>query len=158
MRVTHGFGAFFNANSEILILGSFPSVKSREDAFYYAHPQNRFWRVLAAVYECPLPSTTDEKKTLLASNKLALWDVVEECDIEGSSDATIKNVTPTEITELLPKTNIKRVILNGRTAERYFRRYFPDFPLPAVTLPSTSPANAAWSLDRLTAVWGDALK
>lgn len=157
MHVTHGFGPFYTSDSEILILGSFPSVKSRLDEFYYAHPQNRFWRVLSNVYMRDVPATTADKKSLLSSCRLALWDVIDECDIEGSSDASIKNAVPTEIMRLLPKTQFRRVVLNGRTAERYFNKFYSDFPLPAVTIPSTSPANASWTLPRLTAAWASAL-
>lgn len=157
MRVTHGFGPFYTSDSEILILGSFPSVQSRRDEFYYAHPQNRFWRVLSNVYGCDVPVTTEDKKSLLSSCRLALWDVIDECDVEGSSDASIRNVVPTDIMRLLPKTQVRRVVINGRTAERYFNRFYPDFSLSAVTMPSTSPANASWTLQRLTDAWAAAL-
>ena len=157
MRVTHGFGPFYASDSEILILGSFPSVKSRRDEFYYAHPQNRFWRVLSNVYGRGVPVTTEDKKSLLSSCRLALWDVIDECDVEGSSDASIRNVVPTDIMRLLPKTQVRRVVINGRTAERYFNRFYPDFSLSAVTMPSTSPANASWTLQRLTDAWAAAL-
>ena len=157
MRVTHGFGPFYASDSEILILGSFPSVKSRRDEFYYAHPQNRFWRVLSNVYGRGVPVTTEDKKSLLSSCRLALWDVIDECDVEGSSDASIKNAVPTNIMRLLSQTQVRRVILNGRTAERYFNKFYSDFSLPAVTMPSTSPANASWTLQRLTDAWAAVL-
>ena len=153
----HEFGPFYAPDSEILILGSFPSVKSRAESFYYAHPQNRFWQTLAACFDCEIPSTLEEKKLMLTEHKIALWDVIESCDIEGSSDASIKNVVPADIASLIPKTRVTRVILNGKTAERYFYRCFPGFSLPTVTLPSTSPANAAWTRDRLIAAWRAAL-
>ena len=156
-HASHEFGPFYNTDSEILILGSFPSTKSRAESFYYAHPQNRFWRTLATCFGCDTPKTLEEKKLMLSKNKIALWDVIESCDIEGSSDASIKNAVPTDITSLIKGTRITRIILNGKTAERYFYRYFPHLVLPAVTLPSTSPANASWTQDRLTAVWREAL-
>ena len=153
MHCTHEFGAFYRPDSELLILGSFPSVKSREEAFYYAHPQNRFWRVLAACFGETVPLTLLEKQDLLIRNRVALWDVIESCDIEGSSDASIRNAVPTDICALISNAPIRRVVLNGKTAERLFMRHHKDFPLPTVTMPSTSPANAAWSLERLTGEW-----
>ena len=157
MRAAHEFGPFYQPDSEILILGSFPSVKSREEAFYYAHPQNRFWRVFAACFGEEIPQSLSEKHTLLTIRKIALWDVIEECEITGSSDASIKNAVPTDIERLIENTAVRRIILNGKTAERCFLRFHKDFPLPAVTLPSTSPANAAWSLERLIEIWRPAL-
>ena len=109
------------------------------------------------MYGCGVPVTTEDKKSLLSSCRLALWDVIDECDVEGSSDASIRNVVPTEVMRLLPKTQVRRVVINGRTAERYFNRFYPDFSLPAVTMPSTSPANASWTLQRLTTAWAAAL-
>lgn len=157
MRATHEFGPFFRADSKLLILGSFPSVKSREEAFYYAHPQNRFWRVLASCFGDEAPQTLRQKHELLERHRIALWDVIEECEITGSSDASIRGAVPTDIGSLLGQTSIDRIVLNGRTAERCFLRFHPDFALPTVTLPSTSPANAAWSFERLIAVWKSAL-
>lgn len=153
----HEFGPFFTPESEILILGSFPSVKSREESFYYAHPQNRFWRVLAGCYGEETPALPDEKKELLIRHRIALWDVIESCTVTGSCDASIRDAVPTDIEWLLSVTHIRRVILNGRTAERYFNRFFAGFRLPSVTMPSTSPANAAWSEIRLRGVWKTAL-
>ena len=157
MHATHEFGAFYRPDSELLILGSFPSVKSREQAFYYAHPQNRFWRVLAACFGEPVPEDIAAKRALLSAHRIALWDVIESCDITGSSDASIKNAVPTDILRLCERAPISRVILNGKTAERLFLKHFKDFPLSTVTLPSTSPANAAWSLERLTGEWKPAI-
>lgn len=157
MRAEHEFGPFFRADSEILILGSFPSVKSRDDAFYYAHPQNRFWRVLAACLGERVPEDLAEKQELLVKHKIALWDVIEECEITGSSDASIRNAVSTDILWLIGQTSVKRVILNGKTAEKCFRRFYSCFSLPTVTLPSSSPANAAWSLERLITAWRHAL-
>lgn len=157
MRATHEFGPFYRADSEILILGSFPSVKSREQAFYYAHPQNRFWRVLAACFGDDVPETILQKHELLECHKIALWDVIEECEITGSSDASIRGALPTDIEWLLGQTSVRKVFLNGKTAEKCFLKFHPDFRLPTVTLPSSSPANAAWSLERLIEVWKPAL-
>ena len=158
MRAEHEFGPFYTPESEILILGSFPSVKSREDAFYYAHTQNRFWRVLAHTYGEDTPIMLEEKTSLLRRHKLALWDVIESCTVDGSSDASIRDVVPTDIKSLLGVTHIERIILNGKTAERYFARFFSDIDLPVVTMPSTSPANAVWTLERLCESWGAVLK
>lgn len=157
MHATHEFGAFYRPDSELLILGSFPSVKSREESFYYAHPQNRFWRVLAACFGDPVPEDVAAKHIFLTAHRIALWDVIESCEITGSSDASIKNAVPTDIYSLLRLTSINRVILNGRTAERLFLKHFQVFPLPTVTMPSTSPANAAWSSERLTGEWRQAV-
>lgn len=156
-QAEHEFGPFFTPESEILILGSFPSVKSREKSFYYAHPQNRFWRVLACCYGEDAPAQLDEKKSFLIRHRVALWDVIESCTVTGSSDASIRSAVPTDIEWLLSVTHIRRIILNGRTAERYFNRFFPGFRLPTVTMPSTSPANAAWSAEKLCEAWGSAL-
>lgn len=156
--VTHKFPPFYRQNSEILILGSFPSVKSREAEFYYAHPQNRFWRVLAACFDCDLPITLPDKMDFLEANKIALWDVIEQCEIIGSSDASIRSAVPTDLIGLIDRTSISRVILNGKTAERYFYKFHTDFPLTPLTLPSTSSANASWNLERLMTAWRAALR
>ena len=148
------FAPIYNENSRILILGSFPSVKSRETSFYYGHPQNRFWRVIAALTECPVPQTIEEKKQLLITHGIALWDVIESCDIIGSSDSSIRNVIPAKIPELLQETGICRVYANGGTASRLYDRYIlHQSQIPAVKLPSTSPANARADLDTLIREW-----
>ena len=135
--VTHPIPPLFDASSRILILGSFPSVKSREGLFFYHHPQNRFWKVLAGVLEEPVPGSIEEKKIFLLKHRIALWDVIASCTIEGSSDSTIKNVVP-----------------NGGASFQYYKKYQePRTGRAAVRLPSTSPANAAWSLDRLIREW-----
>ncbi len=151
--VRHEFGPFYQKDSIILILGSFPSVKSREASFYYAHPQNRFWKLLAKVFSLPEPQTLEEKKQLLARKQIALWDVIDQCEIVGSQDASIRNVVPTDLFWLVQKTSLRKILLNGKAAEKQFRRWYPDFSLPVVGLPSTSPANAAWSLEQLDEVW-----
>lgn len=150
----HPFGPFFDKDSEILILGSFPSVKSREQMFFYGHPQNRFWRVIAAVTKSEIPVTTEEKKALLKTNKIALWDVIASCEITGSSDSSIKNVVANDLSEILDKADIKQIFVNGKTAEKYYNRYIKNsIQRDAVCLPSTSPANAGWSFDRLVEAW-----
>ena len=155
----HNIDPVWNSESEILILGSFPSVKSREAQFFYAHPQNRFWRMLAAVYDETPPATVDEKKRLLLSHRLALWDVIRTCDITGSADVSIKNAVPNDIPLLIASSAIRFVICNGQTAFRLYRRYLESVTgLPAVVLPSTSPANASFSLQKLTEEWRKCLK
>jgi len=153
-HVIHPFPALYDADSKILILGSLPSVKSREQNFFYGHPQNRFWKMLAAVLGEKIPETIEEKKELLHRNHSALWDTIYSCDIIGSSDSSIKNVQPTDIGMILEKTNITRIYANGNKAGQLYKRYqFPVTGIEAMVLPSTSPANAAWSLERLCEAW-----
>ena len=150
----HPIAPVYDAHSRILILGSFPSVKSRESMFFYGHPRNRFWKVLAAVLECPVPTTVEEKRRLLLDNGIALWDVIASCEITGSADSSIRNVVPNDLRPILEQADIKTIFVNGKTAEKYFRMYQePALGRPAVCLPSTSPANASWSLERLTQAW-----
>lgn len=157
-HIDHMFEPVYNEQSRILILGSFPSVKSREQGFYYGHPRNRFWKVLAAVLEEPEPVHIDEKKRLLLSHHIALWDVIDSCDIRGSSDASIRNVVPAAVAELLPKTEIGRIYVNGQTAGRLYRRFLQEQTgVEARVLPSTSPANAAYSLQQLIDIWSFAI-
>ena len=155
-HVTHGFAPVYDENSEVLILGSFPSVKSREGSFYYHHKQNRFWRLLAELTNDKIPETVDDKKKLILKNHLALWDVIESCDIIGSSDASIKNVCVTDIRKIIGSCRIKRIILNGKAAGRLFEKYQLSMleNIDYVILPSTSPANAACSFEQLMAEWG----
>ena len=153
-RITHPFPAFCPPNARILILGSFPSVKSREQLFFYGHPQNRFWRVLAALFDEPVPVDIPQKKALLERHRIALWDVIGQCTIIGSSDSSIRDVVPNDLTPLLAAAPIERIYVNGKTAERYFLRYQkPVLHRDAVCLPSTSPANAARSLEGLLEAW-----
>lgn len=150
----HNIPPLFDENSEILILGSFPSQKSREAQFFYGHPQNRFWSVLSEVLGEKLPQSIDEKREMLLKNKIALWDVIKSCEIVGSSDSSIKSAVPNDISGILRKSNIKRIFVNGKTAEKYYNRYILDSTqIPAKLLPSTSPANAAYSLERLVDEW-----
>ena len=119
----HTIAPVYDENSRILILGSFPSVKSREAAFFYGHPQNRFWRVLAAVLGEETPQTAAEKKSLLLRHGVALWDVIASCDIAGSSDASITNVVPNDLSRILDAAPVRRIFCNGGTAYRFYRRY-----------------------------------
>ena len=152
--VTHPIPPLFDASSRILILGSFPSVKSREGLFFYHHPQNRFWKVLAGVLEEPVPGSIEEKKIFLLKHRIALWDVIASCTIEGSSDSTIKNVVPNDLSGILSAADISRIVCNGGASFQYYKKYQePRTGRAAVRLPSTSPANAAWSLDRLIREW-----
>lgn len=150
----HPIPPVFDERSRILILGSFPSVRSREENFYYAHPQNRFWRVLAGVFGESVPTGTDEKKRFLLTHGIALWDVIAACRICGSSDSSVTDVVPNDLSRIFAVAPIARILVNGRTAERFYRRFdLPQgYPEPTV-LPSTSPANAAWSPERLISVW-----
>lgn len=151
---THTFEPIFDKNSEILVLGSFPSVKSRENNFYYAHPQNRFWRVVASVYSCPVPSSIEEKKNMLLSNKIAVWDVIRSCEITGSADSTIKSVIPNDLSEILSVADIKKIYANGKTAQSLYNKYIKkNTGVDIISLPSTSPANAAYSLEKLIKEW-----
>lgn len=173
-HISHGFEPVFDEHSRILVLGSFPSVLSRENAFYYGNPQNRFWRVMAACLGEPVPQnegglsdngrplTLEEsiaaKKQMLLEHGIALWDVIASCDIKGSSDASIKNVVPAQVERILEEAHIGAVICNGGTAGRLYKRYLQwQVGLAAHVLPSTSPANAAWQLERLTARWQEEL-
>ena len=152
--VLHNISPVYDENSAVLILGSFPSVKSRKEGFFYGHPQNRFWKVLSAVFNEPCPETVPEKKELLLRHNIALWDVIASCDIEGSSDASITNVVPNDISDIIAASSIKAVFLNGKTAEKLYKKYIADsVTLPAVCLPSTSPANAQWTTERLVGEW-----
>ena len=150
--VIHPLEPVVSPESEILILGSFPSVKSRETAFYYGHPQNRFWRVLAAIFGEAVPQTNGERRELILRNRLALWDTVASCRVCGSADSSLSDVTPNDLSRVLGAAPIRIILLNGKTAAKYFFR-FQKTDLPIAVLPSTSPANAAWSLEKLIAAW-----
>ena len=152
--IVHPIPPLFDRDAKILILGSFPSVKSREAGFFYGHPQNRFWKVTAAVFGEPVPQTIEEKRAFLLRNHVAVWDVIGSCDIVGSSDASIRNVTAHDLSVILDQARIRQIFVNGKTAEKYYRMYSEEKTgRPAVCLPSTSPANAAWSVDRLIESW-----
>ncbi len=173
-HIEHGFEPVFDQHSRVLVLGSFPSVLSRANAFYYGNPQNRFWRVMAACLGVPVPpnegdslasgepATLDAsvaaKRAMLLNGGVALWDVIESCDIKGSSDASIKNVVPARVELITSNASIEQVICNGGTAGHLYKRYLQERTcLPAVVLPSTSPANAAWRLERLVERWREAV-
>jgi TDG/mug DNA glycosylase family protein len=152
--VIHAIPPVYDERSRVLILGSFPSVKSREQGFYYGHPQNRFWRVLAGVLERPAPVSVEQKRALLLSSGIALWDVIGRCTVTGSADSTIRDACPNDLTLIMHSAPIGRIFANGKTAEKYYNAFLRDaVGLPAVGLPSTSPANAAWSLERLIGAW-----
>lgn len=154
MRQSHPISPIYDSHSKLLILGSFPSVKSRAAGFFYGHPQNRFWKVTSAVFGAAEPETIPEKRKFLLSNGIALWDVIASCEIQGSSDSSIRNVVPNDLGEILSSAPVSRIFTNGATAKRLYDRYiFPETGRPAVLLPSTSPANASWSLDRLKETW-----
>ncbi len=159
MYSEHNIQPVFDSRSKILILGSFPSVKSRECRFFYGHPQNRFWRVISGVFNDCLPQTVDEKKVLLLAHGIALWDVIASCDVEGSSDSSIRNVIPNDIGYILSACSIERIFTNGKTAAKLYDKFiFPVTGRKAICLPSTSPANASYSLERLTVEWRKAIE
>ena len=153
-HITHSFEPIYNEDSEILILGTLPSVKSRESQFFYGHPRNRFWNLIATLTDEPLPVGIEEKKSLLLAHHIAVWDVIASCDIEGSSDSSIKNVTPTDLKQILDHCQIRQIYANGNKAGALYKKYQqPLTERDILVLPSTSPANAAWSLDRLYEKW-----
>ena len=150
----HPIPPVYDEDSKVLILGSFPSVKSREEGFFYGHPQNRFWRVVSSVFDEDMPQTTEEKRAFLLRRNIALWDVIASCEIEGSSDASIKDVVPNDLRRIFKAADIKAIFVNGKTAYKYYQKYTqPLIEREAVCLPSTSPANASWSLERLMEAW-----
>lgn len=153
-HIQHPFPPLYDADSRILILGSFPSVKSREQRFFYGHPHNRFWKVTSKVFGCETPKTIEDKKLFLHSNHIALWDVIASCEISGSSDSSIKNVVANDLEPILSGSRVERIFVNGRAAEKFYIKYTRDIlGRDAIYLPSTSPANAAWSIERLAAEW-----
>jgi hypoxanthine-DNA glycosylase len=152
--VFHPISPLYDENSKILILGSFPSVKSRESEFFYAHPQNRFWKVISCVFDEVVPRFVEEKKAFLAKHGIALWDVIASCEIEGSADSSIKSVTPNDLSKILDKARIKAIFTNGKTAKKYYDKYIGStVGIEAYPLPSTSPANATQSLEKLIEQW-----
>lgn len=154
MAQVHPFPPVFDSASRVLILGTFPSVKSRESGFFYGHPQNRFWKVTAAVFGCAVPESEAEKRRFLLQNHIALWDVIDACTIENSADSTIKEVVANDLSPILQNSRVEQIFTNGKTAGAlYDRHLLAKTAITAVCLPSTSPANAAWSLARLIAAW-----
>lgn len=158
-HVSHDFEPVFDENSKVLILGTFPSVKSRENRFYYGHPQNRFWKVIAGLTESEVPQTIEEKKKLLLEHGIAIWDVIESCDIIGSSDSSIKNVVPADIERVVANSKIQNIYANGGKAKKLYEKYSQKKTgREIIGLPSTSPANAAYSLERLLECWQEVKK
>ena len=158
-HVSHDFEPVFDENSKVLILGTFPSVKSRENQFYYGHPQNRFWKVIAGLTESEVPQTIEEKKKLLLEHGIAIWDVIESCDIIVSSDSSIKNVVPADIERVVANSKIQNIYANGGTAKKLYEKYSQKKTgREIIGLPSTSPANAAYSLERLLECWQEVKK
>jgi hypoxanthine-DNA glycosylase len=152
--VTHPFDPIYDERSRVLILGSFPSVKSREQAFFYGHPQNRFWKVIAAVTGQTVPVTIEEKRELLLDNGIAVWDVISACEIIGSSDSSIRNVRVNDLSQIIAVVPEIRIFANGTKSYELYQKYiFPETGREAGKLPSTSPANAAWSLEKLCETW-----
>ncbi len=153
-HIVHPFGPLYDAHSEILILGSLPSVKSREQNFFYGHPQNRFWPLLALLFGERAPETVEEKKALALRHHVALWDTIYSCDIVGSSDSSIRSVVPTDLRPILAGSGVRHIFCNGRTSGQYYHKYQEKtLGRNAVVLPSTSPANAAWTMERLAEAW-----
>ena len=153
-KLVHTFPPLYSENSKVLILGSFPSVKSREKRFFYGHPQNRFWRLLAKLFDEAEVNTIEQKKELILKHNLALWDVIHSCTITGSSDSSIKDVVPNDILSILKNSKVDRIFANGATSYNLYKKYiFPKTGIEAVKLPSTSPANAGYSLERLAEHW-----
>ena len=153
-HIIHPFQPLYNCESRILILGSLPSVKSREQMFFYGHPQNRFWKMISAVFEEAVPQTIEEKKALMLKHNIAMWDTIYSCDIIGSSDSSIKNVVPTDLNSIVDNSKIEKVICNGKTSGKYYEKYQRKYlGIEPDILPSTSPANAAYSLGKLVEIW-----
>lgn len=153
-HIVHPFGPLYDSRSKILILGSLPSVKSREQNFFYGHPKNRYWRLMAKLLEEAVPETIEDKKALVLNHRIAMWDTIYSCDIIGSSDSSIKNVVPTDLSKIIRDSEIMHVFCNGKTSGAYYQKYQePLLGISAVVLPSTSPANASWSFERLFEAW-----
>ena len=140
-------------------MGSFPSVKSREQQFFYGHKQNRFWKVLAGILGCEVPQTIEKKREMLLANYIAVWDVIQSCEIEGSSDASIRDVVPNDLSDILTTADIRAIYTNGGKAYEFYHKYiYPVNGIKARKLPSTSPANAGYSLERLREAWTEIVK
>ncbi len=155
MRLEHTIPPVWFSDARVLILGSFPSPKSREQAFFYGHPQNRFWRVLAGVFGETVPATVEAKIDLLRRHRLALWDVIASCEIEGAADASVRNALPNDLTPILTGAPISAICTTGGTAHRLYTRHLaPITDIDAIALPSTSPANARVSLEALIEAYG----
>lgn len=151
MKIVHPFDPVSNEFSRVLILGTMPSVQSRKSNFYYSHPRNRFWQMLAICCGRPTPQSAEDKTRLLLSNGFALWDVLAACEISGSDDASIRKPVCNDIAAFISGKTIEKILCNGKKAYTFCRRL--DLPVPVICMPATSPANAAWSLERLVDVW-----
>lgn len=150
----HSIAPVYDENSRILILGSFPSVRSRKEGFFYGHPRNRFWKVLAEVYGAEEPKSIDEKKSFLLLRGIALWDVVKSCEIEGSADSSIREVKANDVGKVLRESKVERVFTNGATADKLYKKYLEEaIGIKSVVLPSTSPANASADIEYLCKKW-----
>ena len=149
-----GFDPVFDENSKILILGSFPSVLSRETSFYYGHPRNRFWKLLAKIAEDKVPETNEEKKDFLKHHNIALWDILVECEIKGSADASIKEYEVADLNIVLSKAKIEKIFLNGKKSYEVFCKNYPSLISMSQYLPSTSPANVSFD----EKIWLESLK
>lgn len=153
-RIVHPIPPLYDADCRVLILGSFPSVKSREAMFFYGHPQNRFWGLLARLYDERTPVTIEEKKSLALRHHIAMWDVIHTCTITGSSDSSVRDVVPNDLSVILENSRVGRIFCNGALSYKLYQKYlYPSTGIEAVKLPSTSPANAAYSMDRLLKEW-----
>lgn len=160
MKISHPFKPVYNKNSTILILGSFPSIKSREINFYYGHPQNRFWKILEKIYNEKIENNAEDKTEFLLKNNIALWDTIKECDIVSSSDSSIRNAIPNDINTIIKNSNIRAIFCNGNTSYKLFMKYFKDSfkGIDIICLPSSSPANAKFSLKDLVNIWSSEFK
>lgn len=154
---SHPFGPFYDQDNEILILGSFPSPVSRQEGFYYGHKQNRFWKILAGIFKENIPQTIEEKKTFLTKHGIALYDAIESLEIQGAADSSIQNAKPTDLSNILKKSKIHVVLCNGKSAYKYYMENKKD-NLPVIPLPSSSSANASYSLEKLVCVWGETFR
>lgn len=152
--IVHPFGPLYDTESKILILGSLPSAKSREQHFFYGHPQNRYWPLIAKLLGESKPETIEEKKQMVLRHHIAMWDTIYSCEIIGASDSSIRNVVPTDLKAVVKNSKIKHVFCNGKTSGNYYHKYQEkELGIPAIVLPSTSPANAAWNMQRLEESW-----
>jgi hypoxanthine-DNA glycosylase len=153
-HIVHPIPPLYDKRSRVLILGSFPSVKSREAMFFYGHPQNRYWRLMASLFGEDTPVTVPQKRAFALKNHIAMWDVIHSCDIAGSSDASIKNVVPNDVSAILSAADIREIYCNGGKAGKLYSIYIrPIIGRECIVLPSTSPANAGYTMARLAEAW-----
>ncbi len=158
-RLVHPVNPLYDSECRVLILGTFPSPKSREGKFFYHHPNNRFWKVMAAITGYPMPLNVPDKKALMLDNHIALWDVIASCSVQGAADSSIRDVVPTNLEDVIAKSSIGKIFANGNTASRLYMKYhFPVTKIPVTGLPSTSPANARWNLESLILEWSQIME